>query len=258
MEIKANPSQASLNRLASKRLLEDDSFCTGSPTSKRIRAEPTPSVSGTGIPRIRLEPSSSNLEPSSSNPEPNAPPMRRTPENDIIAICKIGSSRNFTAFELEQLNIIQTKIDWVFNHGALSFDVHSAIKKIPHQPFESDGISLKREQNRLITELMKRMKDANPMATPSRRKTKNCRARTVKSPSVPAQQAAAPVEKVEKVEEAKKVEKIEEVKKVEKVVGMLVLNDESGNTVAQAASNLLASRGLKFTLCEGELRLLEL
>ncbi|KAI4713128.1 hypothetical protein J4E89_002107 [Alternaria sp. Ai002NY15] len=235
--IQADPSPAALNRLASKRLLEDDSFCTGSPTNKRIKAEPSSSVSGTGVPRIKLEPSSSHTE---------TPPMHRAPENDIIALCTTCTSGKFTDFELESLTEIQTKIDWVFNHGAKSFDVLSEIKKIPHQPPTSYGISLKPEQNRRIGELQKRMKDAqtgfngqgvkaNPLSTPKGRKIKNCRARTAKSPSVSTEQGM----------------------KVEKLLGMLVLNDESGATVAQAASNLLASRGLKFTLCGKELRLVE-
>ncbi|KAI4607297.1 hypothetical protein J4E80_009692 [Alternaria sp. BMP 0032] len=236
-EINADPSPAALNRLASKRLLEDDSFCTGSPTNKRIKAEPSSSVSGTGVPRIKLEPSSSHTE---------TPPMHRAPENDIIALCRTSTSGKFTDFELESLTEIQTKIDWVFNHGAKSFDVLSEIKKIPHQPPKSYGISLKPEQNRRIGELQKRMKDAqtgfnaqgvkaNPTSTPKGRKIKNCRARTAKSPSVSAEHGF----------------------KVEKLLGMLMLNDESGAAVAQAASNLLASRGLKFTLCGKELRLVE-
>ncbi|KAI4956124.1 hypothetical protein J4E91_000334 [Alternaria rosae] len=102
--IKADSSSASLNRLASKRLLEDDSFDTGSPTNKRVKAEPANSVSSTGVPRIKLEP---------SNAEPHTPPMHRAPENDIIAIRRTGTSGNFTAFELEPepLTKIQTKID---------------------------------------------------------------------------------------------------------------------------------------------------
>ncbi|KAI4929492.1 uncharacterized protein J4E92_005157 [Alternaria infectoria] len=236
-EIQADPSPAALNRLASKRLLEDDSFCTGSPTNKRIKAEPSSSVSGTGVPRIKLEPSSSHTE---------TPPMHRAPENDITEIIKTCTKVNLKPFELEYLSKIQTRIDWVFNHGAKSFDILSEIKAMPNNPPDSYTFSLKPEQNRRIGELQKRMKDAqtqfnaqgvkaNPLSTPKGRKIKNCRARTAKSPSVSAEQGF----------------------KVEKLLGMLMLNDESGAAVAQAASNLLASRGLKFTLCGKELRLVE-
>jgi len=237
-EIKAVPSPAALNRLASKRLLEDDSFCTGSPTNKRIKAEPSFSISGTGVPRIKLEPSSSHTE---------TPPMHRAPENDIIEIIKTCTKVNLRPFELEYLSKIQTKIDWVFNHGAKSFDILSEIKAMPNNPPHSYTFSLKPEQNRCIGKLQKRMKDAqtqfnaqgvkaNPTSTPKDRKIKNCRARTMKSPSVSAEQGV----------------------KIEKLLGMLVLNDESGAAVAQAAPSLLASRGLKFTLCGKELRLVEL
>jgi hypothetical protein len=236
--VNANPSPESFNRLASKRLLEDDSLeamqYSGSPANKRIRHEAS-SVSGAGVPRIKSEP-----------PHTDLPPMQRAHEDDIIAICKTSTKVNLTAYELEKLTEIQTKIDWVFNNGAKFFDILCEIKNIPHNPPTSYGITLKPEQNRCISLLQKRMKDAQTRlaaqsvkaelgSSPKKRKIKKCRGRNAKSPSLPAQQ----------------------VLPVENVMGMLKLNDESAPAVVQIANYLLASKNLKLVMSGGELRLVD-